>query len=70
MHTLPTLSYSFTALEPIIDAKTVEIHYTKHHAAYVENLNKALKEFPELLSLSLKELLTSFRSKQQAVPLV
>lgn len=39
---LPTLGYAYEALEPTIDAKTMEIHYTKHHQAYVDNLNKAI----------------------------
>jgi Fe-Mn family superoxide dismutase len=41
-HTLPALSYAFNALEPHIDARTMEIHHDKHHQAYVDNLNKAL----------------------------
>ncbi|MBM3201409.1 MAG: superoxide dismutase [Chlamydiae bacterium] len=43
--TLPPLTYAYDALEPYIDAKTMEIHYTKHHAAYVAGLNKAVEEF-------------------------
>jgi Fe-Mn family superoxide dismutase len=43
MHTLPELTYSFDALEPVIDARTMEIHHGKHHAAYVANLNNALQ---------------------------
>jgi superoxide dismutase, Fe-Mn family len=43
MHTLPDLPYDFAALEPYIDARTMEIHHGKHHAAYVANLNKALE---------------------------
>ena len=42
MFTLPELGYSYDALEPTIDAKTMEIHYTKHHQGYVDNLNKAI----------------------------
>jgi superoxide dismutase, Fe-Mn family len=47
---LPKLEYPFDALEPHIDAQTMEIHHDKHHAAYVANLNKALAGHPELLS--------------------
>ncbi|OGD71393.1 superoxide dismutase [Candidatus Collierbacteria bacterium RIFCSPLOWO2_01_FULL_50_23] len=57
-HTLPELSYSFDALEPHIDARTMEIHLTKHHQAYVDNLNKALTDFPELSEKPLGELLS------------
>lgn len=55
-HTLPTLPYAFSALEPYIDAKTMEIHYTKHHQAYIDNLNKALDKHPELHEKSVEEL--------------
>ena len=43
-YTLPPLNYAYDALEPHIDAQTMEIHYTKHHQAYVNNLNAALKD--------------------------
>ena len=56
MHTLPTLPYAFSALEPHIDAKTMEIHFTKHHQAYIDNLNKALDKHPELHEKSVEEL--------------
>lgn len=46
--TLPALPYAFDALEPLIDAKTMEIHSQKHHKAYVDNLNKALESAPDL----------------------
>ena len=45
-YTLPPLNYAYDALEPHIDAQTMEIHYTKHHQAYVNNLNAALKDTP------------------------
>jgi Fe-Mn family superoxide dismutase len=56
---LPKLSYGFDALEPHFDARTMEIHYTKHHAAYVKNANKALEGHPELASLTGEGILTS-----------
>src|ERR1700736_4475801 len=55
---LPDLGYSFDALEPYIDAQTMQIHHDKHNAAYVENLNKALAQAPESVQkLSLEEIL-------------
>lgn len=45
--TLPTLPYAYDALEPVIDARTMEIHHSKHHAAYVNNLNAALENYAE-----------------------
>ena len=56
-YTLPPLPYSFDALEPYIDAKTMEIHHDKHHNAYVTNLNKALEGNADLQKLSVEELL-------------
>ena len=56
---LPPLPYSFNALEPSIDAMTVEIHYTKHHATYLKNLNDALAKHPELMNNSIEQILTS-----------
>ncbi|HEY2951616.1 MAG TPA: superoxide dismutase, partial [Verrucomicrobiae bacterium] len=56
---LPALPYAFDALEPHIDAKTMEIHHDKHHQAYITNLNKALEGKPELSKLSLEELVRS-----------
>jgi len=58
-HTLPPLPYSFDALEPHIDAQTMEIHHGKHHNAYVTNLNKALESAPALASKSIEELLAN-----------
>ena len=56
-YVLPKLNYAYDALEPFIDAKTMEIHHTKHHQAYVNNLNAALEKHPDL-KLSLEEMLT------------
>src|SRR5438309_11329160 len=55
--TVPPLPYSFDALEPYIDAKTMEIHHDKHHGAYVTNLNKALEGQSALQSKSIDDLL-------------
>lgn len=57
--TLPALPYAFNALEPHIDAKTMEIHHGKHHNAYVTNLNKALEGHAQLASLTLDQLLAN-----------
>ena len=54
---LPKLSYSYDALEPYIDARTMEIHYEKHHQAYVTNLNKAVEGYEDLQGKSLSDLL-------------
>jgi Fe-Mn family superoxide dismutase len=51
-HQLPALPYDYAALEPHIDARTMEIHHTKHHQAYITNLNAALEKHPELASMS------------------
>jgi len=56
-HELPALPYAYSALEPHIDARTMEIHHGKHHAAYVNNLNKALEGHPDLQQRSITELL-------------
>lgn len=56
-HELPTLPYSFDALEPHIDARTMEIHHGKHHGTYVSNLNAALDKHPGLFDLTLDALL-------------
>ena len=62
MFTLPDLPYSYDALEPHIDAQTMEIHHTKHHQGYVDNLNKALTDHPDLQSKSVEDLLKSLNS--------
>lgn len=56
---LPALPYPIDALEPTIDARTMEIHHGKHHAAYVNNLNKALEGHPELQKLPLEKLISN-----------
>ena len=56
-HVLPDLPYAFDALEPYIDAQTMEIHHDKHHAAYVANLNAALDKHPNLFEVSVEDLL-------------
>jgi len=56
-HVIPKLNYSFDALEPWIDAKTMEIHYGKHHQAYCDKLNSALEKHPELFEMKVEELL-------------
>lgn len=54
---LPQLPYAYNALEPSIDALTVEIHYSRHHATYLKNLNAALEKYPQLSSLSIEAIL-------------
>jgi superoxide dismutase, Fe-Mn family len=66
-HTLPQLPYAFDALEPHIDARTMEIHHGKHHAAYVNNLNAAIEKAPELNGRSLDELLLGISRVPEAV---
>src|SRR2546422_2864156 len=61
-HTLPRLPYDFAALEPHIDAQTMQIHHGKHHQAYITNLNTALNKHPELSSKSVEELLRGINS--------
>jgi Fe-Mn family superoxide dismutase len=57
--TLPDLPYSFGALEPYIDARTMEVHHDKHHGGYVSKLNSALERAPALQSKSIEEILRS-----------
>ncbi|MNQ28156.1 Superoxide dismutase [Mn/Fe] [compost metagenome] len=61
-HTLPALVYAYDALEPHIDALTMEIHHSRHHQTYITNLNAALAELPELAALPVDELLARFDS--------
>ena len=55
-YTLPSLPYDYGALEPHIDATTMQIHHSKHHQTYITNVNKALQSFPELSSLGIEDL--------------
>ena len=66
-HTLPPLPYAVDALEPHIDAKTMEIHHGKHHQAYINNLNAALEKAPELQKKSLDDLLTNLSTVPEAI---
>jgi superoxide dismutase, Fe-Mn family len=66
-YTLPPLPYPTNALEPHIDAQTMEIHHGKHHNAYVTNLNAALEKAPELADKSLDDLLRNLNSVPEAV---
>jgi Fe-Mn family superoxide dismutase len=65
--TLPALPYDFAALEPHIDAKTMEIHHGKHHQTYVNNLNAAIEKAPELAKKSLDELMRDVGKVPEAV---
>lgn len=62
MHTLPQLPYSYDALEPYIDAKTMEIHHTKHHQSYIDKLNAALESHSDLQQKSVEDLLKEIDS--------
>ncbi len=66
-HELPQLPYKFDALEPHIDAKTMEIHHDKHHATYVAKLNDAIKGQSDLESRSLVELLRDLNTLPEAI---
>jgi len=66
-HTLPPLPYGYDALDPHIDARTMEIHHTKHHQTYVNNLNAALEKAPELQGKSLDELLADLNAVPEAI---
>jgi len=66
-HTLPALSYDAAALEPHIDAQTMQIHHGKHHAAYVNNLNAALEKHPELQGKSAEDLIRNLSAVPEAI---
>jgi Fe-Mn family superoxide dismutase len=66
-HELPPLPYAFDALEPHIDARTMEIHHDRHHAAYVANLNNALEGHDDLPARSIEDLLSDIESVPDAI---
>ena len=65
--TVPPLPYAFDALEPYIDAKTMEIHHDKHHGAYVTNLNKALEGHADLQNKTVEQLLSGLSSLPESI---
>ena len=67
-HELPPLPYDFAALEPHIDAQTMQIHHGKHHQAYVNNLNTALEKHPDLQKMSAEELLRNLGERPGGHP--
>jgi len=67
MFELPPLKYAFNALEPVIDAMTMEIHHDKHHGAYVTNLNKALEGAPELSGKSIEWILRNINQVPEGI---
>ena len=67
MYQLPTLSYEYDALAPHIDAKTMEIHLTKHHQAYIDKLNAALEKYPELSAKPVETLVAEIATLPEEV---
>ena len=65
--TLPPLPYATDALEPHIDARTMEIHHDKHHAAYVANLNKAVAAYPDLQKKTVEELVRNLEAVPESI---
>lgn len=63
---LPKLAYDYSALEPHIDAKTMELHHSKHHQAYVDKLNAALEKYPDLQNTSIEDLLKNLSTLEVA----
>jgi Fe-Mn family superoxide dismutase len=66
-HQLPSLPYDFAALEPHIDAQTMQIHHGKHHAAYVNNLNAALEKHPNLQGKTAEELIKNLAAVPEEI---
>jgi superoxide dismutase, Fe-Mn family len=67
LYTLPDLPYSYKALEPYIDEETMKLHHDKHHQKYIDELNSALKGYPELQKKPLEELLTHLDAIPEAI---
>jgi Fe-Mn family superoxide dismutase len=65
--TLPPLPYPYDALEPYIDKQTMQIHHDLHHGAYVNNLNAALKDYPDFANMTIEELLRGINKVPEAV---
>ena len=66
-YTLPALTYATNALEPYIDARTMEIHHTKHHQAYINNVNAALEAHPALAAKPVEELIRDLSAVPEAI---
>jgi Fe-Mn family superoxide dismutase len=66
-YTLPPLPYDYGALEPHIDGKTMEIHHTKHHQAYITNVNNALKDHPDLQAKPVEQLIAQLDAVPEAI---
>ena len=66
-HKLPPLRFGYDALEPYIDTETMELHHDKHHATYVDNLNKALEPYPQLVDLAVEDLLRRLDQVPEAI---
>jgi Fe-Mn family superoxide dismutase len=66
-HQLPSLPYAFDALEPHIDAQTMQIHHGKHHQAYINNLNAALEAHPDLQAKSVEDLIKDLNALPEAI---
>ncbi len=63
-HQLPKLNYDYNALEPYIDARTMEIHYAKHHQAYIDKLNEVMEKYPALQDVPVDDLLRNLPAIQ------
>src|SRR5262245_906889 len=66
-YSLPALPYAYDALEPHIDKRTMEIHHTKHHQTYINNVNKALEAHPDLAAKSICDLMKGLSSVPESI---